>query len=103
MVRGGEADTGPLAEVRGAGTDVDRDIQSFALDNATELGLRVAQLVVEAAKGSEGGNGVIVLKESVVDAEGGESGLVVGFEEGAACVSIHYGAQFVHTWEGRFD
>jgi hypothetical protein len=89
--------------VRRAHADVDGDIQSFALDNTTEFGLRVAQLVVEAAERSAGGDGVIVLDEGVVDAEVGEFGLVVGFEERAACVAIDYRTQFIDTWEGGFD
>ena len=50
--------------------DVDGDIQSFALDNATELGLGVSQLIVKAAERSAGGDGVIILKEGVLDTEG---------------------------------
>jgi hypothetical protein len=103
LLPGGEADTGPLAKMRRAHADVDSDIQSFALDNATELGLRMAQLVVEAAKRSAGGRGVIVLKESVVDTEVCEFDLVVGLEEGAACVAIDYRTQLIDTWQGGFD
>jgi hypothetical protein len=89
--------------MRRAHTDVDGDIQSFALDNATQLGLRLPELVVEAAERSAGGDGVIVLLEGVADTEGGELGLVIGFEERAARVAIDYGAQFIDTWERGLD
>jgi hypothetical protein len=100
---GTEVDAGPVAEMWRTEPDVDDYVQSFALDDTTELGLGVLELIVKAAKSSAGGDGVIVLKEGVVDAEGGELGLVVGFEEGAACVAIDYGTQFIDTWEGGFD
>src|SRR5246127_2757619 len=60
----GEADAG----VRRADPGVNGDVQRFAFDNATELGLRVRQLIVKAAKSSPGRNGVVVLKEVYIPA-----------------------------------
>src|ERR1700756_5696025 len=88
----GEADAGPFARVRRADPDVNGDVQRFAFDNATELGLRVRQLIVKAAKSSPGRNGVVVLKESVFDAEVCEFCVMVSFKECAARVPMDYGA-----------
>src|SRR6266481_712567 len=95
LILGGEADARPVAKVRRAEADVDGDIQSFAFNHATELGLGMLQLVVKAAKRSAGGDGVVVLKEGVFDAEVCELSVVVGLEESAARVAMDYGTQLI--------
>ena len=98
LLFGREGDAGPLAESGRADANVDRNIQGFAFDDATELGLGVQQLIVKAAKSSAGGGGVIVLKKDVFDAEVYEFGVVVSFEERAARVAMDHGAQLIDTW-----
>lgn len=73
------------------------DVQSFALDETTELGLGMQQLVVKAAKDSARGERGVVLGEGVVDTEGGESRLVAGFEERAARVAMDYRAELINA------
>jgi len=48
----GEADARPFAKMWRADANVHRDVQSFAFDDATELGLGMLQLIVKAAEGS---------------------------------------------------
>ena len=56
------------------------------------------KLIVKAAERLAGGDGMIVLEENVVDAEVGESAVMVGFEEGTAGVAMDYGTQLTNTW-----
>ena len=98
LLLGAEADAGPLAKMRRAYADVDSHIQSFAFDDTAELGLRVQQLIVKAAKSSLGGDGVVVLEEGVLDAEACEFGVVVSFKERAARVAMDYRSQLIDTW-----
>jgi hypothetical protein len=70
--------------------NIDHYIQSFALDDTTELGLRMVELIVKAAKRSAGRDGVIVLREGVSDAEVCELCVMVGFEERTARVAMDY-------------
>ena len=88
----GEADAGPFAEMRRTEANVGDYVQSFALDDATELSLRVMELIVEAAKRTAGRDGVIVLKEDLFDAEVYKLCVMVGFEERTARVAMDYGA-----------
>src|SRR5579859_6028886 len=86
-----------------AHADVHDDIQRLAFADPTELRLRMLKLIMKAAECLAGGDGVVVLKEGVFDAEVGEFGVVVGFEEGTAGVAMDYGTQLINTWQGGFD
>jgi hypothetical protein len=59
-----EKNAGPLAKVRRAETNVDGDVQSFALNYPTEFCLGMMQLVVKTAQRSEGGTRVVVFGRS---------------------------------------
>jgi hypothetical protein len=91
LLLGAEMDARPLAEMRRADTDVGDNVQGFALYYATELGLRVLELIMKAAKRTAGRDGVIVLKEGLFDAEVYELCVMVGFEERTARVAMDYG------------
>jgi len=88
LLFGGEADAGPFAEMGRADANVGDYVESFAFDDATELGLRVVELIVKAAKSSAGRNRVIVLQEDVFDAPISEFRVVIRFEAGAARVAM---------------
>jgi hypothetical protein len=95
---GTEVDAGPVAEMWRTQPDVDDYVQSFALDDTTELGLGVLELIVKAAKSSAGGNGMIVLQEGVFDPQICELGVVVRFEERTAGVAMDQGVQLINAW-----
>jgi hypothetical protein len=98
LLFGGQENAGPFAEVGRTDSDVGDYIQSFTLDDTTELGLRVAELIVKAAKRTAGRNGVIVLREGVFDAQVSEFSMVVRFEERAARIAMDQRTQFIDAW-----
>jgi hypothetical protein len=93
----GKANRRPLAEMRRADANFHSHIQCFALDDSAKLCLRMRKLIVEAAEGPEGGNGVVVLKKTFADSEVGELGLMVSFDEGAPRVPVNYGTELIDT------
>ena len=54
---------GPFAEVRGVAAEVDSDVPDMAGEDADELALGLAELVVKAAEDAFDGEGLIVLNE----------------------------------------
>jgi len=101
--RGGQADAGPFAKMRRPEANVHGNVQNFAIDHPTELGLRVEKLIVKAAERSLGRSGVVILKEAIPDSEIREFRVVVRFEERAARISMDYRAQLTNTWQRGFD
>jgi hypothetical protein len=83
-------DASPFAEVGRTDSNVGDYIQSFALNDTTNFGLGMAELIVKAAKRTARRDGVIVLKEGLFDAEVCELCVMVGFEERTARVAMDY-------------
>ena len=100
---GAEVEAGPLAKGGGVATEIQRDIPDVAVEDADELTLRQAELVMEAAENAVGGAGLVVLNEG-----GGETGAVegVGVEdlgEPAAVVSVLSGLDELDVLEFGFE
>jgi len=64
-----EVEASPFAEVGRVAAEVDGYVPDMAGEDAEELSLGLAELVVEAAEDAAGGEGLIVLNEA-----GGEGG-----------------------------
>jgi hypothetical protein len=60
---GFEVEAGPFAEVGGVGAEVDGDVPDVSGEDADELALGLAKLVVKTAKNSFDGEGLVVLNE----------------------------------------
>jgi hypothetical protein len=60
---GFEVEAGPPAEVRGVAAEVDSDVPYVAREDADELALGLAKLVVKAAKNTFDGERLVVLDE----------------------------------------
>jgi hypothetical protein len=82
-----EVESGPFAEVWGVGAEVHSDIPDVAGEDADELTLGFAELVMEAAEDSFGGEGLVILQELGRKIGCGEGGLVVNFCKPAATIS----------------
>src|ERR1700730_2001187 len=98
-----EENAGPLAKVRRPNADVNGDVQHFAFDDATELCLRMLQLIVKPAKRPLNGTGVVVLIERIFDTECSEFCSMVSFSEKTTRVAVNYGPQLIDTGERGFD
>jgi hypothetical protein len=84
---GGKKDTRPFSEPGGTETYVDSNIERLALDNAAKLGLRMAELIVKAAKRALGRGGMVILNEAVRNSEFGEPGAMIRLHERTARVA----------------
>src|SRR5258708_2818815 len=73
------------------------------IDDAADLRLGMMQLVVKATQRSFGRTRVVVLDESIADAQVGELRLMVGFDEEAAGVAINYWTQLKDARKGCLD
>ena len=69
---GFEVKSGPFAEVGGVAAEIDGDVPDMAGEDADELALRLAELVVQAAEDAFGGEGLVVLNELRGKAGGGK-------------------------------
>ena len=69
-------------------------VNSFALDDATVLGLGMVGSIAKAAKSSAGREGEIVLGKGVSDVEVSEFSVVVRFYERAVRTAMDQRAQF---------
>lgn len=90
-------DTGPFSEMGRVEPDVDRDIQSLALDDAAQLGLWTVKLVMEAAKRAFYRARMIVLDERIPNAQILELHPVVGLQEEAARIAKDGRAKLANT------
>ena len=82
----------PPAEVAGVAAEIDGDIPDVAGENAHQLALRAAELVVETAENALAGAGLIVLGEAGRKAGGGEALRVEDLREPAAVIAETLGA-----------
>ena len=103
LLFGGEMHAGPLPKARRTDADVHGDVEGFTFDDATELRLRMSQLIMQTAKSSLVRNGVVVLNEEVFDTEVGELGLMIGLAKRTARVAMDYLAQLINTRKGGLD
>src|ERR1700691_2669581 len=83
----GENHARPSPEIWRAKPNVESDIQSFALDDSTEPGLRMVQLVVKTAHRAFYGGRVIILNERVGDSERRELVSVICLHEETARIT----------------
>jgi len=74
----------------------------LALDHAAKLGLGMPQLVMEAAQGTLGRAGVIVLDEEVLDAQASKFRLLLGFQEKTPSIVPHLGTNLPDTGQRCF-
>ena len=84
---GTEVETGPFAEVGGLGAEVHCDIPYVAGEDADELTLGFAELIMEAAEDAFGGERLVILEELGRKTSCGKGGLVVNFCKPAATIS----------------
>jgi len=87
----GEYDGGPAAEGFGVAADVHGDVKDFAPDDVNEFGLRVFELIMQAADDVAGGAGVVVLNEGFLQSDFVVFMQVEGFEEKATVVTENFG------------
>lgn len=78
---------GPFSEVGGVAADVDGYIPYMAGEDADELSLRLAKLVVETSEDAPGGKGLIVLNELSGEVGVAEGILVENFSEPSTVVA----------------
>jgi hypothetical protein len=81
-----EVEAGPLAEVRGVPPEVDGDVPDVAREDADELTLGLAKLVVKTAQHALDGEGLIILDELSGEAGGLECCLIEYFCEPTATI-----------------
>src|SRR5713101_1647314 len=96
---GAQANAFPPTKGRGTAADVHRDIKDFAGDNADELPLRLADLVVQPAQHALLRARVIVLDKGRADSLALELPLVPALEEESARVAEHSGLKEQHIRE----
>ncbi len=89
FVLAGEFEGFPLSEGGRTAAEVKRDIENLAGDDADELSLGLANLIMQAADDIFFGIGMIVLHERLWNAEFGKRALVVAFQKEAAVVAEH--------------
>ena len=80
-------EAGPFAEVWRRAAEVDGDIPDMAGEDADELALGPAELIVKTAKDAPSGKRLVVLHEVVREPGSGEGGGVINFSEPPATVS----------------
>ena len=102
VVFSGKQHADPLAEVRRADANIHRDVEHFALHHAAQLGLRIAELVVQAAQHPARRARMIVLHELVLDAGARQHVLAIGFHEEAARVLVDSRLHHQYVREARF-
>lgn len=90
-------DTGPFSEMGGVEPDINCYVQGLALDDTAQLGLRMVQLVMEAAKSAFHRPRVVVLDESIPDAQPFKLCPVVGLKEEAARIAKDGRAKLANT------
>src|SRR5208282_3828573 len=73
--------TDPAAKASRTDSDIHRDVKDFAADHPAQFCLRVRELVMQPAKNSSVGYGVVFLNEYRFDPECGELFLMIGLEE----------------------
>src|SRR5438552_2773135 len=93
------ADAFPSTEPRRAAPDIHRHIENLPGDDADELALRPADLVVQPAQHALLRARVIVLNEVRTDSRALELPLVPAFEEESARVAEHSGLKEEHIGE----
>lgn len=79
-------ESGPFSEVWGGGPEVDGDVPDVSGEDANEFSLGKAELVVEAADDSFGGEGLVLLDEVRGEVLGGEGVLVEDFSKPSATI-----------------
>ena len=87
FVQGPKVEGGVLAEVGRVAAEVDGDVPDVAGEDADELALGLAELVVEAAEDAARGEGLVVLDEVRGEPGGGEGEGVEDFGEPATIVA----------------
>ena len=65
MLFRGEKHAGPFSKMRGADSNIHGDVESFALDDAAQLRLRMVQLIMKPAQSASCGARMIILDEDV--------------------------------------
>jgi hypothetical protein len=88
---GFEVEAGPLAEVRGVAAEVDGDVPDVTREDADELALGLAKLVVKAAKHALDGEGLVILYKLSGEAGGLECCLIEYFREPTSTIPIALG------------
>ncbi len=86
-IEGFEMEAGVFAEVWGVAAKIDSDVPDMASEDADELSLWFAELVMESAEDATRGEGLVVLDEHFGEACGGEGSGVEDFGEPSAVVS----------------
>lgn len=67
-----EVETGPFAEVRRVGAEIDGDVPNMTGEDADQFALRLTELVMQPAKHAFDGEGLVILNESCREAGVGE-------------------------------
>src|SRR6266849_10227348 len=90
---GREQNTGPFSETWRAQSNINRDVQSVAFDDATEFCLWVTQLVVKPSQGPFSRARVIILDKLACNAEVDELCPLIGFDEKTSAVLVNFWTQ----------
>ena len=85
--QGFKVESGPLAEIGRVAAEIDGYIPNVAGEDADELPLRLAELVVKSAEDALSGKGLIVLNELTRESGGREGTLVENFREPTATIA----------------